>query len=102
MLRAQRWSWLSLGSFTATRDGVAVFRMGYGWLWGGPDNSRFTSLEQFAGPDFGVIFLHIAALTAIGAALYLLGFFRYAPVSTARAPQSVGLNVLLAATLIVG
>jgi hypothetical protein len=25
--------------FTATQDGVAFFRMGYGWLWAGPDNS---------------------------------------------------------------
>jgi hypothetical protein len=50
--------------FTATRDGVAVFRMGYGWLWAGPDVS-IKGLDRFAAPDFGVIFLHVTAITAI-------------------------------------
>ena len=39
-------------------------RLGYGWVWSGPDD--------LAGPDLPLVFLRIGAATAISAAIFFI------------------------------
>lgn len=60
-------------------------------------------MEILAAPDFGVIFLRVAAFTAIATALYLTtGFSRGAHASGAISPQSKVHSGVLVVTLLFG
>jgi hypothetical protein len=50
-----------------------VLRAGYGWLWTGPSNSVFSSIDALAlmTPDFAIIALRIVVATAICGAAYI-------------------------------